>query len=196
MGIFDFLKKKLSKEPTKASEPSLEQILFAQNVLQIIGPTIENYGFIIHKTAVEKYSTAIIYRKAAQYIKITGSTYPTDYPYYYNIILGEGDSDSFFESDWNAIALWRLKNKIAPLIKASDYSFPFGKQVKFSVSNANKELLKYGISFLNGDLTLFKETLSEQNTKREPYKVYTPTINGSFEVNDEPNSVLQKKKYT
>jgi hypothetical protein len=194
MGIFSFFRKMFKKESDR--DPSAEQTLFAENVMRIIGSTVENHGFILHTTIVDKYSTAIIYRKASQYIKVAGSNYPTDYPYCYNIILGEGDSDNFFESDWNVIALWRLKKKIAPQIKVSDYKFPFGNQVKFSVSNANKELLKYGISFLNGDLTLFKEARSEQNAEREAYKIYTPTSTGGYEVSEEPNSVSQKKKYT
>jgi len=101
-----------------------------------------------------------------QYIKISGSTYPTDYPYCYNIILGEGDSEEMIEWDWNSIALWRLKSKIEPTAEAKEYEFPFGDKVKSSISNANKELIKYADAFLCGNLTLFYKVRSEQNKER------------------------------
>jgi hypothetical protein len=181
MGILDFFKRniKRSNETVKTKKPSPEQTLFADTVLEIISPTVEQFGFTRHRTEIEKHFTTIIFRKDNQYIKVSGSTYPTDYPYYYNIVLGDGDSDNFTEWDWNSIALWRLKNKINPTAKAKEYEFPYGDKVKFSVTNANKELLKYADTFLCGDLTLFYESRSEQNKGREPYKIHTPDKNGN-----------------
>ncbi len=136
MGLLDFFKrhKKSTTEIVKTKKPSPEQTLFADTVLEIISPTAEQFGFVRHRTEIEKHSTTIIFRKDKQYIKVEGSTYPTDYPYYYNIILGEGDSEDFIEWDWNSVALWRLKTKIAPTAEAKEYEFPFGDHVKFSVS--------------------------------------------------------------
>ena len=198
MGILDFFKrnKKSKTETVKTSKPSPEQTLFADNVLEIISPTVETFGFVRHRTELEKHFTTIIFRKDKQYIKISGSTYPTDYPYSYNVILGEGDSEDFSEWDWNSIALWRLKTKIDLKAKAKEYEFPYGDKVKFSVSNANKELLKYADTFLHGDMTLFYETRSEQNKNREPYKIHTPDKDGNYKTTDEPLSVEQKKKYS
>jgi hypothetical protein len=197
-GFLDFFKrnKKSKTETVETKEPSPEQTLFADTVLEIISPTLEQFGFARYRTKIEMYNTTIIYRKDKQYIEISGSTYPTDYPYCYNIVLGYGDSDDFFECDWNAIALWRLINTIDPKVKAHEYEFPYGDNVKFSVSNANKELLKYADTFLRGDLTLFNMTLSEQNKSREPYKIHTPDKNGNYTTTDEPISVKQKKKYS
>ena len=198
MGLLDFFKRnnKSKTETVKTKKPSPEQILFTDTVLEIINPTLETFGFVRHRTEIETYSSTIIFRKDRQYIKISGSTYPMDYPYSYNIILGDGDSEDFFEWDWNSIALWRLKNKIDPAIKANEYQFPLGDKVKYSVENAKKELIKYGTSFLNGDLTLFLETRSEQNKNREPYKIHKPDKNGNYITTDEPTSVEQKKKYS
>ena len=198
MGLLDYFKrnKKSKKETVKTKKPSLEQIQFADTVLEIISPTVENFGFARHRTEIEEHFTTIIFRKDNQYIKISGSTHPTDYPYTYNIILGDGDSEEFFEWDWNSIALWGLKNKIDPTVKSKEFDFPFGDNVKFSVSHANKELLKYADTFLNGDLTLFYETRSEQTKDREPYKIHTPDQNGKYTTTNEPKSVGQKKKYS
>jgi hypothetical protein len=198
MGLLDFFKrnKKSKTETVKTSKPSPEHILFADTVLEIFSPTVEQFGFVRHRTEIETYLTTIIFRKDKQYIKISGSTYPTDYPYYYNIVLGEGDSEDFLEWDWNSVALWRLKSKIDAKAKPQEYEFPFGDKVKFSVSNANKELLKYADTFLNGDLTLLYETRIEQNKGREPYKIHTPDKNGKYTTTDEQTSVEQKKKYS
>lgn len=198
MGILDFFRrnKKSKAETVKTKKPSPEQTLFADTVLEIISPTVEQFGFVRNRTEIETYFTTIIFRKDKQYIKISGSTYQTDYPYSYNIILGDGDTEDFFELDWNSIALWQLKNKIDPTAKAKEYEFPFDDKMKFSISYANKELLKYADTFLKGDLTLFYEIRSEQNKNREPYKIHTPDKNGKYTTTDEQKSVEQKKRYS
>lgn len=198
MEILNFFRrnKKTKTETVKTTKPSLEQTLFADTVLEIISPTVEQFGFSRHRTEIETHFTNILFRKDKQYIKVSGSTYPTDNPYYYNIILGEGNSEDFLEWDWNSIALWKIKSKIDPTIKAKEYEFPLGDKVKFSVTNSNKELLKYADTFLLGNLTLFYETRSEQNKGREPYKIYTPDKNGKYTTTDDPTSIEQKKKYS
>lgn len=198
MVLLDFFKrnKKSKTETVKTTKPSPEQTLFADTVLEIISPTVEQFGFVRHRTEIETYLTTIIFRKDKQYIKISGSTYPTDFPYSFNIVLGDGDSEDFLEWDWNSISLWRLKNKIDSTVKAKEYDFPLDDKVKFSVTNANKELLKYADTFLRGNLTLFYETRSEQNKGREPYKIHTPNKNGKYTTTDEQASVEQKKKYS
>lgn len=81
------------------SKPSPEQILFANTVLEVFSSTAESVDFVRHRTEIDKHFTTIVFRKGELYIKISGSTYPTDSPYYYNVILGEGDSEDFFEWD-------------------------------------------------------------------------------------------------
>ena len=186
--------KKSKTEIVKAKNPSPEQILFAETALEIISPTVEKYGFKRHRTEIEKYSIIIIYRNDNKYIKIISSNYPTDYPYYYNIVLGEGDSEDFYEWDWNSIDLWRMKSEIEPKTKASEYKFPIGDSVKLSLENANLELEKFGLTFLIGDLNLFRELRKELNGQREPYKILSPDRNGHLEIKNEPKSIKQKKK--
>ena len=68
--------------------------------------------------------------------------------------------------------------------------------MKFSIENANRELIKYGDTFLHGDLSLFHETRSEQTKNREPYKIYKQDQNGKYVIFDDQKSVKQKKKYS
>jgi len=180
----------------KTEKPSKEHQLFAKKALEIFGPTLDQFDFKKHRTEIGKYSTTIIFRKFNLYVKISGSTYPKDYPDCYNVILGEGDSEDFWEYDWNSVTLCRIKAKIDPKSKYSEHKFPFGESIEYSLKNANEELIKYGITFLNGDLELFQETRKEQNREREPYNIHSPDKNGKYKTTRESISFQQKKKYS
>ena len=198
MGHFDFFKqnKKSKTEIVKIKRPSLEQAAFASAALEIIGPTIEKSGFKRHITEVDTHITSITYRNDNRYIKIQASNYPTDYPFFYTVMLGEGNSKDFFEFDWNSIPLWRLKQAIEQNVNANEYDFPFGDKITYSLTNANVELVKYADTFLKGDLILFYEVRKKQNQDKEPYKVHFPDSNGIYITTDDPKSVEQKKKYS
>ena len=170
MGIFSLFKKYKSKQvkQEKDEKPSDHELHFSQTILDIIGPTVEEHGFLLHKQQVKQYSTTIIWRKKQQYIKVNSTTFPTDYPYYYNIVLGEGNSDDVFEYDWNSVAIWALARVTNPDIAISSYDFPYGGHVKQSIETAHKHLLSYGQTFLDGDLTLFYAARKMVNKDREP----------------------------
>jgi hypothetical protein len=157
---------------------------------------MEKFGFKRILIEVDNYNATIVFRKHKRYIKILSTSYPTDYPYYYNIILGKGDSENFFEYDWNSVAVLRLAPINDSSITAYSYSFPYGDKVKFSVEAANRDLLKYGLSFLKGDLSIFYEARKKANEEREPYKISTADQNGVYQTTYESESVKQKKKYS
>ena len=204
MSIFDFFRRKTnSGKPVEEKvllkqeeSASIEQMEFAQEVLKVISSTVEKFNFILYSTQIKKYSTKIIWKKNNQYVEVTSTNYPTDYPYYYNIVLGEGDSDNFFESDWNSVAIWALARVIDPTADINSYDFPFGEKVTESINEANEHLLKYGQSFLSSDLTIFIQARKLINQKREPYKISTPDENGIYITTVEPKSAEQKEKYS
>lgn len=107
VGLFDFFKRKNPDD-----KPSPEQTLFVDTALQIISPTVEQFGFVRHLVETKKYFSTIVFRRDKLYVKIQSTIFPTDYPYHYNVVLGEGDSENVFEWDWNSVALWRLKQSI------------------------------------------------------------------------------------
>ena len=160
--------KKSKTETVTIRKPSSEQILFTEFILDVLSPKLERFGFKRHRTEIVEQISTITFRKNQQYIKVSGSTYSTDYPYHYNIILGEGDSKNFLEWDWNSVAVWRIKPKIDSAIQAKEFSFPNGNSADIlkSINNASDELFKYGDSFLQGDLSLFYEVRNEQNKDR------------------------------
>jgi hypothetical protein len=179
----------------KKEKSSPEQERFAEFVLKIISPTVEQFEFKLHKNEVKNYSTTIVWKKENQYVKINSTTYPPD-GLYYNAILGDGDSDDFFEYDWNSVAIWALAQITDPKSKVGSYDFPFGESVEHSLENANRDLLLYGETFLKGDLTIFNEARKKINKKRQPYKIHKPNENGVYKTENEPTSVEKKKKYS
>jgi hypothetical protein len=196
----DFLKYfrkdlKLKNKVVDNPEPSSEQLHFAETVLNLVDPTVEKFGFMRISTNIRTYSTSIIYRKAEQYVKVSSTTYPTDYPYFFNITLGEGDSEDFLEYDWNSITICIIKNSIEK-IETNEFDFPYKDDVKPSIENAVADLLKYGGTFLKGDMTLFREVRSQFNELREPYKIYSQDENGNYFTRIEPVSAVKKKKYS
>ena len=176
-------------------KPSIEQEKFTEVILKIISPEVERFDFKLHKKEVKTYSTTIVWKKKNQYVKVNSTSYPPD-GLYYNIILGEGDSDDFFEYDWNSVAIWALAQIISPKSKVISYDFPFDDGIEPSVKNANKDLLLYGETFLKGDLTVFYEARKKINKKRKPYKIHKLDETGKYSTEDEPTSAEKKKKYS
>jgi len=197
MGLFDFFKrnKQIKTEQTKTAKPSEEQILFTETVLVILGPEIEKFGFNRHRTETKEYSSVIIWRRENQYIKVDSTTYPTDYPFFYSLVFGEGDSENFFEYDWNGASLTCFINKLED-VKSFEPDFPTKDNMKNSITQTLIDLQKYGQTFLNNDLTLFYQIRSDINKSREPYKIHSPDKDGNYKTTYEPISVEQKKKYS
>lgn len=128
LSFFDRNKKSLS-EKVSILNPSPEQVLFADTVLEVMSPLIERFGFVRQRTEIDTHLSTIVFRKDQQYIKIDGSTHPRDYPYFYNILLGEGDSEELLEWDWNSIPLRLFKNRLDPSANAMEYEFALGNEL-------------------------------------------------------------------
>jgi hypothetical protein len=188
--------KKLKSEKIKLLKASQEHLNFVNYALEIFSTPLEEYGFIRQKTEIEQYFSSITFKKLTSYIKIQSTTHPRDMNDCYNIILGDGDSEDFYELDWNSVSLWKIKKFLEPNVNAHEYSFPHGEKAEYSLKNGLNELLKYGQTFINGDLNTFVEVRKNYNKNREPYKIYEPGKNGSYIKKDEPISVEKKKKYS
>ena len=168
---------------------------FGKHSLVLFKEPLGRYGFKREFKKTDEYFSEILYANGERYVKITANIHPRDYPPHFNIILGEGGRD-FFESDWNSIALWRLKNLILQSDTASEYSFENADKIPELLEQARNELLEFGLGFLAGDLELFRKARSEQNKGRIPYKIYSPEENGKYTVRDEPVSIKMKEKYS
>jgi hypothetical protein len=132
-----------------------KQIDFANGVIDILHPVMKQYGFKLLKFKITEYGTTIIWIKGKCYIDLGGNTHPHDSPNYYGIALGEFKEDFYHYADLDCVGLWRLKAIQENLDKVNDTPFPFGDDIQPSLIQTKDDLLKYGKSFLQGDLNQF-----------------------------------------
>ncbi len=168
---------------------------FGRLVLLKFRQPLSKFGYKRELKKVSDFGCNIIYGNGEKYIKIIASINPRDYPPNFNIVLGEGGRN-FFESDWNSIALWRMKRWIKNDPKASEYSLKEPINLNVLLDAALDDLLTYGISFLSGDMNTFYQVRIDQNKDREPYKIHKPDKTGKYVTHDEPTSMELKKKYS
>ncbi|PWH81648.1 hypothetical protein DIS18_13270 [Algibacter marinivivus] len=186
MGIFDFLKF------GDNSKPSRKHISFAKSALETVGTFVEKNEFQLHSKKIETYFTTIIWRKEEQYIKITASDFPTDYPYNYDIILGEGNCDDFFESEWDSISISDIQRMSEPNKKYNGYDFPKKREFRASLEKAKTELAEYGNGFLNGNMELFYKARILTNGEKKPERIIKKDKNGKVIVELLPYNVIKK----
>lgn len=141
---------------------SQEQVDFANGAIEIFNPVMKQFGFDLLNLKVTEYSTSIIWIKGKCYLEIRGNTHPHDSPNYYGIALGEFKEEYFHYSELDCVGLWQLKAIQDSLDKVSDTPFPFGANIQLSLIQTRDELLKYGKTFLQGDLTHFYFARSKQ----------------------------------
>jgi hypothetical protein len=171
--------------------------VFNKTVGTIFDKPLAEHGFKLKRKKTEKLSCQRIYVNEDRYIKISGNVHPRDFPPHYNIVLGQG-SYEWPDTDWNSVALWRIKKSIDPKLKAKEYSLELMDSDKLghSLTHAKNELLDYGQKFLTGDIEVFDKVRREQNKGRQPYKIYTPTYNGGQETTIDQESKDLKEKYS
>jgi hypothetical protein len=184
MGLLDIFKKE---------KPSKDLKLFADKALDIFNEPLRGHGFKLLSKKVEKYFCTIIYTKGDTYIKIFANIHWHDYPSYYNVILGDGKLN-WPDDDWNSVALWYFKKHVDPTANAKEYSLLKFEGLEYSLDNAKKELEKYGVDFLKGNLDLFKKVRTDVNQQREPYKILTPKGDGSYKTTYDKTSEDLKNK--
>lgn len=168
---------------------------FGKLALATFKETLAPYGFKRESKKTERYFCDIVFVNGDRYVKISADVHPRDYPPEFNVILGEGPR-SFVESDWNSIALWRLKNLMTRTDTGRGYSLETPGELPKLLEHAKDELLNFGRGFLTGDVEMFRRARTEQNKGREPFKMWSPDENGKYRAADEPESVRMKEKYS
>jgi hypothetical protein len=154
--------KVISDEKINYEVTPLEQIEFANEAVDIINPVLRQFGFNLLKINITEFGTTIIWIKNKFYIDLESNTHPHDAPNYYGIALGEFKEDYYHYADLDCVGLWRLKAIQENLDKVNDTPFPFGADIKPSLIQTKDDLLKYGKSFLEGDMTEFYNARKKQ----------------------------------
>src|SRR5689334_14351589 len=80
---------------------------FNKIVIENFDSFLTGKGFRFESCKKDDYFYKRVYRKNNQYIMIDANMDPRDYPYFWNVVLGEGATE-MPEADWNNIALWQL----------------------------------------------------------------------------------------
>jgi len=115
------------------------------------------------------------FRAGQRYVSIKLDLHLRDGPPECCLILGEGSND-FPESDWNAIALWRLRGE------AGNYPLPGTDKLGEVMVQMRDDLFQYASDFLSGDTRRFIRVRSAQNSEREPYKFHLPREDGTYQT--------------
>ena len=183
------------KDVLKHKKADTNLIRFVETASLIFDDFLKQFGFKSDIKEVKDFFCTMIYKKNDLYIKINANIHPKDYPYYYNVILGQGNTD-WPDTDWNSIALWLIKKEISPDLKAKEFSLTDFDKIDYSLKNAKSELEKYGDSFLKGDLTIFKKVRQEINQQREPYKIHHKDKTGRFKTIIDSVSQKLKDKFS
>jgi hypothetical protein len=168
---------------------------FNKQAIEVFSDPLLEYGFEIEFKELKDCFCEIRFGNKEQYIKIEANIHPRDYPPCFNIILEEGGRD-FTESDWNSVALWRLKNLIDQNDQGKEYKLPEINKLRRAIDDSLMDLIKYNGGFLNGNLLLFKKARAIQTKNKEPFKIYTPIGNGKLDMKYEPQSEELKRRYS
>ncbi len=168
---------------------------FTKLSMPIFTNALASYGFKNESKMIESNYCKIVFVKGECYININAYNDPREGPPYFNITLGEGLS-SFPDSDWNSIALWRLKNHIEGKNDGSEYKLGVIEDTSHLLELSKQELLKYAAGFLANDLESFKNARSEMNRDREPYETTWKDKSGEYITESDPESVKLKEKYS
>ena len=167
---------------------------FAKLAVESFDDVLLDRGFQRISRKIERNSFRVDYRSGVRYVSIRASTDPRDDPPCFSVLLGEGSLD-WPEADWNAIALWRLRNFLAHSDEAAAYVLgeaPVGALIE----RATAELLEYGADFLAGDTKSFRQARSIQNKDRQPYRIHEPDGRGGYRTRIDPESAKIKERFS
>jgi hypothetical protein len=167
---------------------------FAELVQEGFDGFLASQGFERVSSKLERNSFRADYRSGTRYVSIRANTDPRDDPPHFNLILGEGSLE-WPEADWNAIALWHLRNFLEQAEEGAEYELR-NASVTALIEQAADDLVKYGGGFLSGDTTAFKQARSVQNKSREPYTIHEPDGQGGYRTRIDPESARLKAKFS
>ena len=184
-----------SVEPLRENEMNINLVQFADLVEELFEPLLQANGFSRLSRSVDQYGSTVAYVNEPRYVKLTANIHPHDFPPHFNVVLGEGSTE-FPESDWNAVALWRMQRLISGSEQSKEYDISHIDDPRALVAGARADLKKFHGGFLTNDLTLFRQVRARVNRGREPYKIYSPDKTGSFGVANDAKSANLKERFS
>jgi hypothetical protein len=165
---------------------------------QAFGPLLRPHGFRPAEQEVAPCYSRRVYADNARYIAVTANLDPRDAPFHCVVAVGEGERQ-MPESDWNAVALWRLVQDQTPGDTPPGQE-PYGittvEDLVSVVGRMAADLAQYADDFLRGDLARFRRIRAEQTRGREPYTIWAPDEAGNYVSRPEPQSAALKARFS
>lgn len=163
---------------------------FVAQVDRVFAKTLAAFGFEPDgERHDEVWYACRRYRCGKRYIEITANCDPRDGDPDCRVILGEGSND-WPDRDWNAIALCELRGT------GGTYPISSVRKIPSILGVMGRELQIDGKDFLEGNLERFYEKRAARTHQREPYKIYVPKGDGTWEMIIELESWKLKKRYS
>ncbi len=129
------------------------------------------------------------YRSGDSYIVLSANCHWKDGSPECRVKLGEG-SNAWPDSDWNAIALWRLRGS------GGNYPLKSLDDLENVIDTMCRDLVLHAVDFLSGDLDRFKKARAKQNEGRKPYIKHSPQSDGTYKSEPDPESMRLKDQYS
>jgi hypothetical protein len=167
---------------------------FARSALREFEHPLADRGFELLSHKVERDSFRADYRAGLRYVSVRAYADPREAPPYFNVVLGEGSLE-WPEADWNAVALWRMRNVLEGDEEGAEYELGSGPLLPL-LTQAVNDLERYGGEFLEGDTTRFRRARASQNRSREPYKIHAPDGKGGYRTRVDPESAELKERFS
>ena len=166
---------------------------------------LASYGFHCGDAKLDRTFCAQLYLSDSRYIEISVNAEPREFPFYCNVVLGEGRT-AWPERDWNSVALWRFiqhRELDAAALGAGKYIFgdpvtvePNPEDLLPIFERMRNDLLGFAADFLAGDLRAFRRVRAAQTRQREPYTIRRPDGMGGYRTTVDPESAHLKERFS
>ena len=171
-----------------------EVAAFVAGSESLIAPWLAGFGFSQGEHEVSRYAASLAFVNDARYVRLSVNVEPRDPPRYCSVALGEG-SLQWPEVDWNGIALWRLARDQGES-ELSEYPLEAEAAVLDLVERMRTDLERYGLRFLQGDVSAFRRVRAETNRTRAPYRIHRPIDDGGYASEVDPKSAELKARFS
>jgi len=152
-------------------------------------------GFRRLRGKPDEYGFTVNYQSGQRYVSLRANTHPRDYPPSFNIILGEGSLE-WPECDWNAVALWRMRNVLEKNEVGTEFGLKDVTDPTTFASDARAQLEEFNGGFLEGNLSLFRKVRARQTREREPYRIFEPAGEGKYTERPDSESERLKERFS
>jgi hypothetical protein len=163
---------------------------FVTQVDAVFATALAPFGFTpSEKRHDDDWFASRTYRAGDRYVVINANCHFRDGQPECRVILGDGSTD-WPHCDWNSIALWQLTGT------GKNYPIDRVRDIPSVLIMMRSDLLEQAEDFLSGKMDRFLKQRAAHNREREPYTIYSPQPDGTYQGAYDPDSLELKKPYS